>query len=333
MKDVRVWVFDGILASSVAGVIDVLTTANLVLGRQGAPAGQRLRWRIESVDGRAVTTASGQVIAVDGAIAARARADVVVAAAPFVGDMTDFSVRDRRLEPLLAGLRQQHGRGAIIASYCTGSFLLAEAGLLDGRIATTHWAKARVFRERYPAVELRAHEIITEQDRIVCSGAVTTALNLALRLVEILAGGAVATEAARLLLVDMNRVSQASYAVADDVAHDDELVTRAQRWMQRHLRDSFHLGDLAAHLGVSERTLNRRFKAALGEAPLHHLQKLRIQVARKLLETRRVGSRLGIDDVSARVGYGDVSTFRQLFKRETGVSPREYERRFSTRPH
>jgi transcriptional regulator GlxA family with amidase domain len=329
MKDVRVWVFDGILASSVAGIIDVLTTANLVLGRQGAAADRRFRWRIESVDGRAVTTASGQVVAVDGPIGARARTDAVVAAAPFVGDMADFSVTDRRLEPLLAGLRQQHARGAIVASYCTGSFLLAEAGLLDGRIATTHWAKARIFRERYPEVELRASEIITEQDRIVCSAAVTTSLNLALRLVGILDGGVVATDAARLLLVDTNRVSQASYAVADDVVHDDELVARAQRWMQRHLRDSFRLADLAGHLGVSERTLNRRFKAALGEAPLHHLQKLRIQVARKLLETRR----LGIDDVSARVGYGDVSTFRQLFKRETGVSPREYERRFSTRPH
>ncbi len=331
MIDIRLWIFDGVMASSVAGMLDVLTTANLVLARQNASlhGNRRFKWRVESISGQSVTTASGQVVSVDGPINSRAQADAVVVAAPFVGDMPQFFSSARGLAPLLAGLRRQHERGAIVASYCTGSFLLAEAGLLDGRVATTHWAKAPVFKERYPDVDLRASEIITEQDRVICSAAVTTSLNLALRLVEKFAGNAVAGAAARLLLIDTNRVSQSSYGVADPTVHSDELVARAQQWMERHLQSGVRLASLARHLGVSERTLNRRFKAALGEAPLHYLQSLRIRVAKKLLETKR----LGIDDVSERVGYGDVSTFRQLFKRETGISPREYERRFSVQRH
>ena len=169
---------------------------------------------------------------------------------------------------------------------------------------------------------------MTEQNRILCSGAVTTSLNLALRLVEKFAGANVAAATGRMMLIDTNRVSQSSYAVMqDEQAHSDALVARAQRWMERSLQQGFSLGELARHLAVSERTLNRRFKLAVGEAPLRYLQSLRVDVAKRLLETRG----LNVDAVSERVGYHDLSTFRRLFKRETGLSPREYQRRFSRR--
>jgi transcriptional regulator GlxA family with amidase domain len=133
-----------------------------------------------------------------------------------------------------------------------------------------------------------------------------------------------------MMLIDTNRVSQASYAtMQDEQQHDDELVTRAQRWMEKTLQRGFNLGELARHLAVSERTLNRRFKQAIGEPPLHYLQSLRVDVAKRLLETER----LNVGAVSERVGYGDLSTFRRLFKRETGLSPREYQRRFSRQHH
>lgn len=330
MPLVKIWVFDGILASGVAGIVDVLTAANVVWkdkygDRKSKPPFQ---WRIESLDGKPVMTASGQVVGVDGPINGRAIADAIVVPGPFVANIEPFFARLEIVQPLLAALRRQHERGAMLASYCTGSFILAEAGLLDGGVATTHWAKAKTFAKRYPKVDLRVSEILTEQNRIVCSGAVTTSLNLALRLVETFAGADVANETGKMMLIDPNRTSQAPYVpAADSAEHDDALVAKAQRWMQKSLQNGFSLTELARHLSVSERTLNRRFKLAVGEAPLKYLQALRVDVAKRLLETKR----LNVDAVGGRVGYNDLSTFRKLFKRETGLSPREYRQHFVRR--
>jgi transcriptional regulator GlxA family with amidase domain len=229
----------------------------------------------------AVRTASGQVVSVDGPINARAGVDAVTVAGPFVANIDRFFERTEVLNPLYAALRRQHERGALLASYCTGSFILAEAGLIDGGVATTHWAKAKTFAKRYPEVDLRVSEILTEQNNILCSAAVTTSLNLALRIVEKFAGRQVAMETGRMMLIDSNRVSQSSYALMqDEPRHPDALVARAQRIMERSLQQGFNLGELARNLGVSERTLHRRFKLAFGAAPLQHLQTLRVDVAK-----------------------------------------------------
>ena len=230
------------------------------------------------------------------------------------------------MRDLSSALRLQHKAGTLLASYCTGSYLLAEAGLLDGRIATTHWSKAADFSRRYPKVELRSHEVLTEQSGILCSGAVTSYLNLAVRLVERLADSRLAMLVAKTLLIDVNRASQASYAtLLDEQGHTDALVARAQRQMEATLQQRFRMSDLAAFLAVSERTLHRRFKQAVGDSPVGYLQTLRVEVAKRLLESGEVE----LDDISQRVGYGDLSTFRQLFKQKTELSPREYQRRFA----
>jgi transcriptional regulator GlxA family with amidase domain len=328
MPLIRIWVYDGILASGVAGSVDVFTAANTVWAERNAVRQTRspfLQWRIESLDGKPVQTASGQIVHVDGAINPRSAADAIIVTGPFVANIDRFFERPELLRPLFAALRRQHERGALLASYCTGSFILAEAGLLDGGVATTHWAQAKAFTKRYPDVDLQISEILTEQNHILCSGAVTTSLNLALRIVEKLAGPAVADATGKMMLIDTNRVSQSAYASLPDAEHSDAVVTRAQHWMERSLQQGFSLSKLAKHLGISERTLNRRFKLATGEAPLHYLQSLRVDVAKRLLENRTAR----VEAVSSRVGYSDLSTFRRLFKRETGLSPREYHRRFA----
>jgi len=330
MRRIKIWVYDGILASGVAGTVDVFTAANAVWTRAnvgGAGKAPLLQWQVESLNGKPVQTASGQDVRVDGIINPRAVADAVVVPGPFVANIARFLDRPETLKPLFAALRRQHERGALLASYCTGSFILAEAGLLDKGLATTHWAQAKTFASRYPAVDLRVSEILTEQNRILCSGAVTTSLNLAIRLVEKFAGAEIAAATAKMMLIDTNRGSQASYASLPETRHSDELVARAQRYMEKSLQHGFNLGKLARHLAVSERTLNRRFKSALGEAPLHYLQSLRVDVAKRLLE----GGGLKVDVVGERVGYHDLSTFRRLFKRKTGLSPREFQRRFARR--
>jgi transcriptional regulator GlxA family with amidase domain len=329
MTMIRIWVYDRILASGVSGPVDVFTAANHFAAKNAPSQGrefQPIAWGVESLDGQPVRAASGRAIAVDGRIDARKRADAIVVTAPFVAAMDRFIARHDQLHALSSALRRQHKAGAVVATYCTGSYLLAEAGLLDGRIATTHWSKAADFARRYPRVELRANEVLTEQDGILCSGAVTSFLNLALRLVEMFAGERLAVTTAKALLIDTNRISQASYAtLLDEHGHTDRLVARAQHRMEATLQQGFRLSELAAHLAVSERTLNRRFKRATGDTPLEYLQNLRVEVAKRVLESGRVS----LEAVTQRVGYGDPSTFRVLFKRKTGLSPGEYQRRFA----
>lgn len=332
--------YDGILASAATGPIDVFTVANAVWTLQNRGKGETsplFEWRVESPDGEPVRTASGQTMNVDGPINARTTADAIMVLGPYVGGGTarfisKIEVLQPLLQPLMTALRRQYERGALITSVCSGSFVLAETGLLDGRMATTHWSLAEAFQQRYPQVDLRANEVVTEQNRILCSGAVTSYFNLALRLVEKFAGASLAVATAKMLLIDTNRISQASYktlTVQDQQSHSDRLVARAQIWMEKHLQESFRLADLASYLAVSERTLNRRFKLAIGETPLSHLQSLRIELAKRLLET----TGLNIEAISERVGYGDLSTFRRLFKRETALSPREYQQRFARRKY
>ncbi|KVL04585.1 GlxA family transcriptional regulator [Burkholderia territorii] len=329
MAIIRIWVYDGILASGVAGPIDVFSAANQFHARRagpGAPSAPLFAWRVESLDGQPVKATSGQIIPVDGRIDPRKRADAVLLTAPFLSRIDEFLGHREQLSELTSALRRQHKAGAMLAAYCTANYLLAEAGLLDGRVATTHWARAADFARRYPRVEVRANELLLAQDGIISGGSVTSYLNLAVHLVEACAGAELATMTAKALLIDMNRTSQASFAtLLDEHGHTDTLVARAQQRMEATLQQGFRLGDLAASLAVSERTLNRRFKEAVGLAPLTYLQNLRIEVAKRLLETRPIG----LEDVSQRVGYSDVSTFRQLFKRKTGLSPSEYQVQFS----
>jgi transcriptional regulator GlxA family with amidase domain len=258
MPTVRFWVFDGILASGVAGPIDVLHAANSLASKRTAGSratSPKFVWRVESLDGQPVRAASGQSIAVDGCIDARKRSDAILVTAPFVADMDAFLARHDQVRDLSSALRLQHKAGTLLASYCTGSYLLAEAGLLDHRIATTHWSRAADFSRRYPKVELRSREVLTEQSGILCGGAVTSYLNLAVRLVERLTDSKLAMLVAKTLLIDVNRASQASYAtLLDDQGHTDQLVVRAQRQMEATLQQRFRMSDLAAHLAVSERT-------------------------------------------------------------------------------
>jgi transcriptional regulator GlxA family with amidase domain len=321
---------DHALASGIAVPIDIFMAANRIAAE--SESGNRrtnlFDWRVESIDGKPVRTASGQIVAVDGRINDRNSTDAIWVTGPFVSDINLFLSRPVLLVSLLDALRRQHERGTLIATYCTGAFLLAEAGLLNGRVATTHWSKVKSFNSRYPEVELRASEVLTEQDNIICSGAVTSYQNLALRVVEKLASARLASATAKVMLIDTNRASQDSFIDfnrMDRLEHDDQLVARAQRWMEKHLHEPFNLTSLSRHLAVSNRTLSRHFKLVLGEPPLKHLQTLRIEVAKRLLEKKQ----LSIDAVSERVGYIDMSSFRQLFKRVTGVSPGEYRRRFS----
>lgn len=328
MPTVALLTFDGCHTAAIASLTDLLTIANMHATRNQAEP--LCRWRTVSPDGRRVLAMGGLELSVDGDLR-----DVSEPAAIFIPGIryTD----DARLLRQVDGLWQACGRwlegayrqGAILAASCSGTFLLARTGLLDNHKATTSWWLRRTFETTFPRVRLQADEVVTQDRRLWCGGAYTAYLNLGLRLVEALASPAAARACARIMLIDANREFQTPYATLQTHAgHADDVVWRAQSWMQAHLMDGFSLHAVADVLRVSERTLARRFKRTLGQSPGRYLQSLRVETARWLLET----TQLSLEKIIERVGYADASSFRRLFERETTLTPREYRKRFAVSP-
>jgi transcriptional regulator GlxA family with amidase domain len=225
-------------------------------------------------------------------------------------------------------LRSHHGRNGYLAGNCSAAFLLAEAGILDGRKATTSWFLEHEFRERYPRVRLEPKMLVTKEDRIFCAAAFSACFNLAVELVAEFLGPRSVLTLARVMLIDINRSEQLPYAnLLFGVKREDDLVLKAQTMLLANLRRSPSLERLAGHLRITSRTLSRRFKAATGESPLTFLQKARIERAKRLLET----TELSLDEIVYRVGYDDVSSFRRLFIRLAGISLGDYRRQFAVR--
>ncbi|MFQ5617299.1 MAG: GlxA family transcriptional regulator [Anaerolineales bacterium] len=322
-----VLVFDDCYASGVTGPIDVFHIANQLWVHHHGAGEPLFRWRLVSPDGASVRTSTGLRLEVDGSLEDGSGADAVwVPGSHYESDEQMLALIERLRRSVHQWLQQQYEEGAVLAANCNGAFLLAATGLLENRRSTTSWWLARLFREQYPNVDLRPRELITEDDRLLCAGAVTAHLNLALRLVERYAGQHLALLCARTMLIDANRMSQAPYMMLQThLKHADDLVLQAQSWMQDHLQQTFNLHDIAGELNVSQRTFIRRFKRATGETPIGYLQNLRIETAKRLLES----TVLSLEEIIARVGYTDTSSFRRLFKRQTQLSPREYRKQFS----
>ena len=224
-------------------------------------------------------------------------------------------------------LLQHHAaRGTAIAGVCTGVAMLAEAGLLDGRPATTHWAIADQFRKRYPKVDWKPELFFTESDNIYCGGGVYAALDLCLYLVERFAGYEVAKQCGRALLIDAPRTWQVSFSAPMlKQQHHDEKILPVQEYLHENFNVHVSIDELAQHAGMSTRNFTRRFRQATGEPPIAYLHKLRINCARQLLET----DFKSVQQICYEVGYEDVPFFRKIFKRYTGLAPKEYKQRFS----
>ena len=214
-------------------------------------------------------------------------------------------------------LQRWHGRGARLAAACTGTFVLARSGLIDGHRATTSWWLGPTFRERFPAVELDEAEMLVADRKILTGGAALAHLDLALAIIRG-KSPTVASLVARYLLMD-DRPSQAPFVVPGHVAHDDEIVKRFETWIRRHLAEPFELAKAARAVGASERTVQRRVRAVLGKSPISFVQDLRLERAVHLLR----GTRDAVDAIAQAVGYEDGSTLRTLLRRRMHVGVRE----------
>ncbi len=312
---------DAVFDSAWSIVMDVLRTASwMAQRRHGTEVYSVLS---ASIDGGSQSTALGQVITVQAALPDLG-ADVVVV--PGFWATTEDEVGQRLdapdIDPVGEHLRRLHQAGSVVAAGCTGTFVVANSGLLDGRTATTTWWLAQLFRRRYPRVVLDVDRMVTRSDGLVCSGAAMAHMDLALALVDDLAGPGAADEVGRLLLLE-GRASQAKYMASEQLASNDPTVLAAERYVRANLAKGFGIDDLARHVGLSRRSLARRFHDAAGVSPLAFVQRIRVERAVHLLET----TDLSIEAVAEAVGHNGVAAFRRIFRRETGRAPSAYRQR------
>lgn len=309
------------------GLFEVLSSVAVVWPElTGEPAaGPPMEVRIVSPDGVPMCGALGLPITPHAALAEVRRTDLAV-----VTDLNlppDCDPRGR-WPAAAAWLAAQFAQGATVCSVCTGSVLLAEAGLLDGREATTHWSAAGVFSSYYPAVRLRPERILTSsgpEQRLVTGGGSAAWEDLALYLIARFCGPTEAVRTAKIFLLGDRSEGQMLYAaMARPRRHEDAVVARCQAWIAGHFSEAHPVARMVACSGLPGRTFTRRFTAATGFSPVEYVQTLRIEEARRLLE--QTGE--PIDEVAFRVGYEDPTFFRRLFKRKTGVTPARYRQRW-----
>ncbi len=252
------------------------------------------------------------------------RTDVVFVPNVMVQSAACLRGLDRRL---LDWIKAMHGQGAALYSACGGSLVLAEAGLLGGEAATTHWSYAALFKEQYPDVTLHADRLIVQSGdghSIVCSGGASSWQDLALLLVAKFAGTAEAIRLSKLFLYQWHRDGQLPYAsLIQNVNHGDAAIERAQQWIAENYHKADVVGDLVRQSGLPKRSFDRRFRTATGYSPLAYIQALRIEEAKQLLETTGTS----VEAIGREVGYEDASSFRRLFRRLAGIGPAEYRRK------
>ena len=322
MIDVTILFPDQTFPSTATGPMEVFRHAgmlwNLFTGTRQIP---HFRVTTASIDGRAVRCDGPITIQPEVALPAIRKTDLI-----FIPS-TGLSVEDvaERNAPVVPWLRRWHKRGTAIASVCSGVGLVAAAGLLDGKRATTHWSLAQRFREKYPKVRWMAELMVTEDQNLYCGGGVNASLDLSLYLVARFCGHDVAMQSAKALLIEMPRAWQAGFAIVPlKTEHSDETISTAQEWLHQNFHQTFPLETPAERVGMSQRNFVRRFKQATGDSPLIYLQKLRVAAAKRLLES----DHRTMQEISDAVGYQDVVFFRKVFQRHAGVSPSAYRRSF-----
>jgi transcriptional regulator GlxA family with amidase domain len=308
-----------------AGLLEIFGIANLVLG-QRSPGKRTRLLEFHAISARSARTArasQGVTIRVNAPLR---RYDAVIVPPLWCESLEHFDRRIANMRAEINLLRELPKRSRIIASSCSGAALLATAGLLDGHRATTCWWLVDWFQRRFPNVLLQAGQVLIANGQRWTCAAGSAYMHLGIELVRELAGEKVANVTSRLMLVEPRRGTQSPFMIdAAPIDHHDPDVKRAIGYLDSHATAPITMPALSRKLCVSERTLARKFQSQLGMSPLAYLQSRRVAQAKQLLER----SSLALDQIVERCGYADAASFRKLFTRLVGMTPREYRSRFA----
>ncbi|MBN1227371.1 MAG: helix-turn-helix domain-containing protein [Deltaproteobacteria bacterium] len=322
MKKVTILGCYNSLASTIFGPMDILNQAGRLWNRVShSPQTPFFDVTIASADGHPIKCTNNILIQPHCGIETIHKTDlIVIASATFIEQIL------QKNPELVPWIRRQYNRGAHVASICTGVFLLAETGLLNGKSATLHWGFAEMFRRKYPQVNLRLEHMFIDQGRLYCSAGVNAGMDLSLYLVEKFCGRQTVVQSAKTMILDLGRKKQTPYSCFLFLKdHGDPLVMRAQKLIEHHHNQTIDYDRLAEQCRMSRRSLERRFKKATGVTPLGYLQQVRVEAAKRLLEQEGQS----FEEITYLVGYEDIPFFRKVFVRLTGLQPREYRQRFS----
>ena len=227
---------------------------------------------------------------------------------------------------LIDWIAKQYKEGAEIASICTGAFMLASTGLLNGKSCSTHWAVADNFRTMFPEVNLQTDQLITDENGIYTNGGAYSFLNLMIYLVEKYYDRQTAIFCSKVFQIEIDRKSQSAFTIfTGQKLHGDEMVKKAQAYIESKLDEKISVEDLSSMFAVGRRNFDRRFIKATGNTPIEYSQRVKIESAKKAFEN----SRKTINEVMYEVGYSDVKAFREMFRRITGMSPLEYKEKYN----
>lgn len=307
---------------SIMGPLDVLRSVGPMMQ---VIAGEDLEAEFEvhivSVDGQPLHCFNGVQIIPDAAMTMDKQYDLIWLPSLIVGPNGLFDTH-RSVQQWLS---RQYRQGAQLASVCTGAFLLAEAGLLDYKKATTHWAFADLFRSRFPRVELLPHLSIVDNDDIVCAAGGSAWHDMVMSILERYVGKRGAVQAGKMFLLQYHHNGQRHLDnLTTAQKKNDALMEKAERWLVSHLSEEDLIARTAASVGLNVNTFKKRFKKAYDYSPQHYIQRLRIEKAKEALEL----TDQPIEEISYLVGYQDSSFFRKLFKRQTGLSPGQYRKEY-----
>lgn len=319
LRRVSILATDGVFASTLLQAKDFFHMAGVRYARQrGLGLEPPFEIHLVSPDGQPVDSFSKVRVPVDSGLDT---CDLIILPA-FWGD---FDSMGKRYPQVLDWLRGQHAAGTAICGEASGVFWMAEAGLLDGKEATTYWRFIGEFAERFPKVLLNPEKHLSDADNLYCASGVTSACDLYIYLIERYCGAGVAQGVARDILYEVQRsYTPGRIGFGGQKLHHDVTVLQIQHWLEEHYADKFRFEDVARDHGMSIRNFMRRFQGATGDKPLHYLQRLRIETAKSLLSS----TRKSIKTISYEVGYDDASFFARLFRQHTELSPNQYRRQF-----
>ncbi|MCW3122188.1 MAG: helix-turn-helix-domain containing protein AraC type [Flavipsychrobacter sp.] len=306
--------------SSIVGAYKIFTRANAYWSETGRQ--QPFRIQLAGI--------SEQVDFYDGLFSVRphthvsaiAKTDLIII--PSLNHNYEKAVKENQV--LIDWIEQRYKDGAAVASICTGAFMLAASGLLDGKSCSTHWAVADNFRAMFPEVDLQTDKLITDEHGIYTNGGAYSFLNLIIYLIEKYYDRPTAIFCAKVFQVEMDRHSQSPFTIfTGQKQHGDEMVKEAQAYIESKPDEKISMEQLSSKFAVGRRNFDRRFIKATGNTPVEYAQRVKIELAKKAFET----TRKNVNEVMYEVGYSDIKAFREVFRKITGMSPLEYRAKYN----
>jgi len=305
----------------IAGVYEIFTTANGFNKKNGKK--ELFTIELASISNKAEAYKNLFTVKPGVNVSTITKTNLIIIPSTLIRSYKD-AMKENRL--LIDWIEKQYKHGAEIASICTGAFLLASSGLLDGKTCSTHWAVADNFRTMFPKVNLQTDKLITDENGIYTNGGAYSFLNLVIYLIEKYYDRQTAIFCSKVFQIEIDRQSQSAFTIfTGQKLHGDEVIKKAQAYIESKVDEKISVEDLSAKFAVGRRNFDRRFIKATGNTPVEYSQRVKIESAKKAFEI----TRKTINEVMYEVGYSDVKAFREVFRKITGMSPLEYRGKYN----